>query len=205
MLRLQVSAQNYDWGRIGEESEVGRLYGISSGKEVQHDVPYAELWMGTHPSGPSFISDAAVGGEPQLLKDWLLEHHEALGDDVFKHWQGELPFLFKVCARALLLARCIQLEISNFIKSCRGPEKPVLSLGSPFPLSSTGQGDSICHPAPFYERNCQDEGNWRWCSEIDDERMGLPLSVLLLLASRNFRVVSSVGAVFDSRFEDSTR
>ncbi|BBN02513.1 mannose-6-phosphate isomerase [Marchantia polymorpha subsp. ruderalis] len=104
MLRLQVSAQNYDWGRIGEESEVGRLYGISSGKEVQHDVPYAELWMGTHPSGPSFISDAAVGGEPQLLKDWLLEHHEALGDDVFKHWQGELPFLFKVLSIAKALS-----------------------------------------------------------------------------------------------------
>ncbi|KAL2654275.1 hypothetical protein R1flu_022403 [Riccia fluitans] len=102
MLRLQVIAQNYDWGRLGEESEVGRLYGISSGNDVKPDVPYAELWMGTHPSGPSYVCDGDK--EPELLREWLLKHPEALGENVVKQWQGELPFLFKVLSIAKALS-----------------------------------------------------------------------------------------------------
>lgn len=84
--------QHYDWGRIGAASEVGRLHALAVGSPAE-DTPYAELWMGTHKSGPSWV---VSDNSPVLLKEWLDTHSEALGDKVAERWQGELPFLFKV-------------------------------------------------------------------------------------------------------------
>lgn len=64
VVRLKCSVQNYAWGRRGEQSAVGRLYALQSQASVEPDKPYAELWMGTHESGPSFValdSDVDVG------------------------------------------------------------------------------------------------------------------------------------------------
>ena len=94
MLRLQCAVQHYDWGRIGPASEVGRLHALASGEPVE-DVPYAELWMGTHTSGPSRVVNHE-GKSELLLKDWLTAHTDALGQNVLERWEGELPFLFKV-------------------------------------------------------------------------------------------------------------
>lgn len=99
MLRLQCTVQHYDWGKIGAKSEVGRLHVLASGDGIQ-DVPYAELWMGTHKSGPSLvIFESDTKGEKRVpLKDWLDNHSETLGPKVLQRWNGELPFLFKVCS-----------------------------------------------------------------------------------------------------------
>lgn len=93
MLRLLCAVQHYEWGRIGAASEVGRLHALASGEDVE-DIPYAELWMGTHRSGPSRV--VAEDKSEVLLKDWLDTHPEALGQNVIERWEGELPFLFKV-------------------------------------------------------------------------------------------------------------
>ncbi len=99
MLRLQCKVQHDEWGRIGPDSEVARLHALSSGEGFQ-DLPYAELWMGTHPSGPSsvILEGGGAGGDsnPVLLQQWLDMHPEALGKKVQQRWDGELPFLFKV-------------------------------------------------------------------------------------------------------------
>ena len=50
--------------------------------------PFAELWMGPHPSGPSMTYDGA-----KTLEQWLKENPAALGDKT----PASLPFLFKVC------------------------------------------------------------------------------------------------------------
>eukprot|EP00271_Cylindrocystis_brebissonii_P014548 TRINITY_DN35911_c0_g1_i1.p1 TRINITY_DN35911_c0_g1~~TRINITY_DN35911_c0_g1_i1.p1 ORF type:complete len:482 (-),score=87.42 TRINITY_DN35911_c0_g1_i1:1259-2704(-) len=101
MLKLQCKAQNYDWGIQGSTSTVGRLYALGSGEPVVEETKYAELWMGTHPSGPSkVIGDGTVS----LLKDWLAEHPKALGDKVASKWKGDLPFLFKVLSVAKALS-----------------------------------------------------------------------------------------------------
>lgn len=93
LVRLRCSVQNYDWGRLGSESTVARLFSFNSGAEIQLDKPYAELWMGTHDSGPSFL----VGeGESRTLKSWILENPNVLGDKVAQKWGSDLPFLFKV-------------------------------------------------------------------------------------------------------------
>eukprot|EP00243_Klebsormidium_subtile_P003674 TRINITY_DN17268_c0_g1_i1.p1 TRINITY_DN17268_c0_g1~~TRINITY_DN17268_c0_g1_i1.p1 ORF type:complete len:432 (+),score=86.25 TRINITY_DN17268_c0_g1_i1:208-1503(+) len=100
MLRLHCVAQNYAWGRLGEESEVAKLHSSGTGAIVTAATPYAELWMGTHPSGPSlvsFASDEGGAGENKLLlSDWLHQHPQALGSATLSKWHGELPFLFKI-------------------------------------------------------------------------------------------------------------
>eukprot|EP01018_Ginkgo_biloba_P027432 Gb_40066 [translate_table: standard] len=92
-LRLSCTVQNYEWGRIGNASEVGRLYALISQNEVEEDKPYAELWMGTHESGHSLVILEPQGTIP--LKEWLVKHPEALGEKVVERWGIDLPFLFK--------------------------------------------------------------------------------------------------------------
>ncbi|XP_065037829.1 mannose-6-phosphate isomerase 2-like isoform X2 [Musa acuminata AAA Group] len=103
-LRLRCSVQNYDWGRFGEESTVARLFEGNSGSEIELGRPYAEFWMGTHESGPSFVvasPEAAVAEAECLapgvvtLKKWIGENPGALGVKVVQKWGKNLPFLFK--------------------------------------------------------------------------------------------------------------
>jgi mannose-6-phosphate isomerase len=76
--------KDYAWGIRGWDSRVGR-YALASGsiQEIDPDVPYAELWIGTHPAGHAKLADG------RLLK-------EALGHD--------LPFLFKVLSAGKALS-----------------------------------------------------------------------------------------------------
>ncbi|KAJ6819873.1 mannose-6-phosphate isomerase 2-like isoform X2 [Iris pallida] len=98
--RLRCSVQNYDWGRKGREgSAVARLFERNSGERIDLEKPYAELWMGTHESGPSFL----VGGG-ETLKSWILENPRVLGEKVLETWGGDLPFLFKVLSVAKALS-----------------------------------------------------------------------------------------------------
>nr|DAD31823.1 TPA_asm: hypothetical protein HUJ06_010674 [Nelumbo nucifera] len=105
---LRCSVQNYDWGRIGEESKVAELFLLNSGMEIQNDKPYAELWMGTHNSGPSFLilgnRDGGSGLEPLSLKSWISENPHVLGEKVVEKWGADLPFLFKVLSIAKALS-----------------------------------------------------------------------------------------------------
>ncbi|MQL99042.1 hypothetical protein Taro_031748 [Colocasia esculenta] len=110
--RLICAVQNYDWGRKGEDSSVARLSAKNSGSAVDGGKPYAELWMGTHPSGPSFLVAAAVDAGEALgeekkgvpLKQWIEENPPVLGKKVVERWGGDLPFLFKVLSVAKALS-----------------------------------------------------------------------------------------------------
>nr|CAB3460684.1 unnamed protein product [Digitaria exilis] len=97
LLRLRCAVQHYEWGRRGAASLVARL---ADKDHPDLARPYAELWMGTHPSGPSTLLDG--GGE--LLRDWLVRRPDALGPAVAARWGGDLPFLFKVCSVAKALS-----------------------------------------------------------------------------------------------------
>lgn len=115
VVKLKCSVKNYDWGKPGKESAVARLYEKNSGEEVDVGEPYAEFWMGTHESGPSYVVAAAevsVGlpdsgvegkdgcdhkkGDVVSLKDWIERNPTVLGDKVLQKWGPSLPFLFKV-------------------------------------------------------------------------------------------------------------
>jgi len=81
---LKCVVQQYAWGKVGNDSLVGRL--ASSGQpdfKLDTTAPYAEMWVGTHPSGPSLVLD---GDEPVALSDWMKVNSK----------KGSLPFLFKI-------------------------------------------------------------------------------------------------------------
>ncbi|KAG6607030.1 Mannose-6-phosphate isomerase 1, partial [Cucurbita argyrosperma subsp. sororia] len=103
--RLKCSVQNYDWGIRGHDSLVARLFALNSGSSVASHKPYAEFWMGTHDSGPSFVIAAADNGgaidsDSMSLKSWVLENPNVLGDKVVEKWGSDIPFLFKVLSVA---------------------------------------------------------------------------------------------------------
>ncbi|XP_054266570.1 mannose-6-phosphate isomerase-like isoform X1 [Macrosteles quadrilineatus] len=91
-MELNCYLQKYDWGKVGEESEAARLAKANNvAFEIDSRTPYAELWMGTHPNGPSLIASSG-----ESLNDWLKEHPHLIGADVQKVFGAQLPFLFKV-------------------------------------------------------------------------------------------------------------
>lgn len=82
---IQPCVKDYAWGIRGMDSRVAR-YAMESGlvKEIDPDQPYAELWIGTHSKGPSYLPETQ-----QYLRD-------AIGQD--------LPFLFKVLSAGKALS-----------------------------------------------------------------------------------------------------
>ena len=91
-MELVCSVQQYAWGKIGLDSAVASL--AKDGYpdfELEHEAPYAELWMGTHPNGPSKLAKTG-----HSLKHYLDEKPEQLGESTRKNFGDRLPFLFKV-------------------------------------------------------------------------------------------------------------
>lgn len=88
--RLENVIQPYAWG---SHTAIADLLG-QPGPTQQ---PQAELWMGTHPKGPSMV--VADDGHRIPLQR-LIERHpvEILGQDVARRFGPTLPYLFKVLA-----------------------------------------------------------------------------------------------------------
>lgn len=90
-MELTCKVQNYEWGKIGFNSKVAQLQqSANESFSVDENVPYAELWMGTHVNAPSIVKSSN-----EKLSELLSKRPEYLGEDVLKQF-GELPFLFKV-------------------------------------------------------------------------------------------------------------
>ncbi|CAD5224875.1 unnamed protein product [Bursaphelenchus okinawaensis] len=88
MHRLNCHVQNYAWGKKGDDSEVGRLYGAGHKQfQIEQQKPYAELWMGTHPDGPARLHGS----------DLKLSEHRARLDNAPKE-DDHLPFIMKIMA-----------------------------------------------------------------------------------------------------------
>jgi len=85
--RLKPAVKQYAWGIRGDASRVSR-YALESGtiQAIDQSAPYAELWLGTHPSGPSLLDD---GTELALVVDAP---------------NGQLPWLFKVLSAGKALS-----------------------------------------------------------------------------------------------------
>lgn len=95
VFEIYGAAQSYDWGTLGRDgSKVAHFSKAIPGFEYSESKPYAELWMGTHPSLPSKLAS-----DGSSLKEYLEKNDFLLGDKVQQHYQGkDLPFLFKVLA-----------------------------------------------------------------------------------------------------------
>ncbi|KAJ2947417.1 hypothetical protein O0L34_g17196 [Tuta absoluta] len=91
-MELKCKVQNYDWGKLGKESIVAKLIASAYPEEtIDECKPYAELWVGTHPNGPSLIIDRDV-----LLSEYLKDNLDAIGPAVRKQFGVAVPFLLKV-------------------------------------------------------------------------------------------------------------
>ncbi|XVF31598.1 hypothetical protein REPUB_Repub17cG0004900 [Reevesia pubescens] len=107
--RLRAWVQKYDWGKCAAEAQVARLFVLNCGAEIESDRPYAEFWMGTHDSGPSFLADEQQQQEEEAegkvsLKEWIGKNPNLLGHKVLEKWGSDLPFLFKVLSVAKALS-----------------------------------------------------------------------------------------------------
>jgi len=86
MQLLTCGYQGYAWGKTGDSSRVAALVG-----ERDAHQRYAELWMGTHPSKPSFLR-----GTETPLKVLLEADASALDDKHVAQFGKDIPFLLKV-------------------------------------------------------------------------------------------------------------
>ncbi|KAK7971449.1 hypothetical protein PG989_016465 [Apiospora arundinis] len=93
LFRLQCGVNSYDWGKIGSDSAAARFAAATPADDfsVQSDKPYAELWMGTHPSNPS--KDLETG---RTLLDMVDTNEALLSSTIKARYGAKLPFLFKV-------------------------------------------------------------------------------------------------------------
>ncbi|TDZ15887.1 Mannose-6-phosphate isomerase [Colletotrichum orbiculare MAFF 240422] len=93
LFKLQCGVNSYEWGKTGEDSAAARFAATTpaEGFNIQSDKPYAELWMGTHPSNPS--KDVQSG---RTLLDLVQDNRQLLSAPVASRYGSKLPFLFKV-------------------------------------------------------------------------------------------------------------
>ncbi|UNI21243.1 Mannose-6-phosphate isomerase [Purpureocillium takamizusanense] len=93
LLRLSCGVNSYEWGKKGTDSAAARFAAAtpSDTLSIQADKPYAELWMGSHPSNPS--KDVVTG---RSLLDLFSENKALLSASVSGKYGDKLPFLFKV-------------------------------------------------------------------------------------------------------------
>ncbi|KAF8059766.1 hypothetical protein N665_1224s0009 [Sinapis alba] len=183
--RLRCSVKDYAWGKIGSDSLVYRVYTANSDRQIDSTRPYAELWMGTHESGPSYLEDAD-GSNGVTLRSWIAENPESLGDRVLEKWGCDLPFLFKVLSvgRALSiqshpdknLAKKLHKAHPNLYKDDN--HKPEMAL-------AYTQFEALCGFIPLQELKSviraipeieelvgSDEANQVFCiSEHDEEKV----------------------------------
>lgn len=82
----------YAWGKIGENSLVGRLKANTDADfALDGDKPYAEYWMGTHQNNSSLVAGCNV-----LLGEWLKKNPSVVGTVPDGYPADDIPFLFKV-------------------------------------------------------------------------------------------------------------
>ena len=92
--KLKNDIQNYPWGTKDDAAYLADLLGTPP----EPGVPYAELWMGSHPNSPSKI---LLDDSEKPLDEFIKSDADSiLGKKVASRFKGQLPFLFKVLSVA---------------------------------------------------------------------------------------------------------
>ncbi|MCJ1398098.1 Mannose-6-phosphate isomerase [Xylographa trunciseda] len=93
LIRLQCGVNSYDWGKVGKASAAAKFAAATPSGDfsIQEDKPYAELWMGTHPSLPSKDLETQ-----RTLLDLVQDNQALMSTEISERYGGKLPFLFKV-------------------------------------------------------------------------------------------------------------
>eukprot|EP00903_Cladosiphon_okamuranus_P007227 g7015.t1 len=147
--RMSSFVQKYAWGKPGDQSMVANLKAAGDTSfKVDLDQPYAEMWIGTHPSGPSNLLTNS-GNIGPLLKDHLASEPEALGDIAHK---GDLPFLFKVISinKALSIQAHPNKKLAEKLHAER-PEVYADDNHKPEMAVTLSDFEALCGFRPFQE------------------------------------------------------
>lgn len=132
---LIPGVQSYDWGVPGRDADCLVAQYAEATPELQFqredEKPYAELWMGTHPSCPSKL--LLPDGSTPLLTDYLREHRDLVGEDIASKFamdssRGALPFLFKVLSISKALS--IQAHPDQTLAAQLHKDKPTMYKGA---------------------------------------------------------------------------
>ncbi|XP_018791479.1 PREDICTED: mannose-6-phosphate isomerase [Bactrocera latifrons] len=66
-MELVGFVHKYEWGKVGNDSAVAQLAKLNDPQfKVDDKTPYAELWMGSHPSGPSKYKSSGTTLQDEL-------------------------------------------------------------------------------------------------------------------------------------------
>ncbi|XP_077264341.1 mannose phosphate isomerase [Temnothorax americanus] len=102
-MELKCAIQMYDWGKRGMNSIVASLIKSANADfMVDEQKTYAELWMGTHKNGPSYLKDTDVP-----LQKYIQENIETLGGNGVQMFGSNLSFLFKV----LSISKALSIQV----------------------------------------------------------------------------------------------
>jgi mannose-6-phosphate isomerase len=146
VFKLNNTIKRYDWG---SPKWIPELLGLSN----DGGEPWAELWMGVHPEGPSELALPAgsVSDRPRLLSGLIgQDPARYLGEDLAGEFGG-LPFLYKLLAADRPLS--IQAH-PNLAQAKAGWEREN-SLGIPLKAPNRNYKDPnhkpeiICAITPF--------------------------------------------------------
>ncbi|KAG8526698.1 Mannose-6-phosphate isomerase [Bacidia gigantensis] len=90
---MQVPLIRLQCGKVGTSSAAAKYASATPSSElsIEAEKPYAELWMGTHPSNPSKDVETK-----RTLLDLVQDNKALLSENIGKRYGEKLPFLFKV-------------------------------------------------------------------------------------------------------------
>lgn len=116
MIAVRGCVKNYHWGKVGDDNYIAKFQAIapksalssSQDKSNINDsttkpndskkLPLAELWFGSHPSGPALL---AIGNNMIKLDEFLHKEPDMVGViENYLKYDKQLPFLFKILSVA---------------------------------------------------------------------------------------------------------
>jgi mannose-6-phosphate isomerase len=119
IIKLINQVKTYAWGSP-------QWIACLTGRKNRSGEPWAELWMGAHPQGPSALD---IPGEQSLLSDFIAKYPElCLGETVSREF-GALPFLLKFLAAAKPLSVQAHPNLAQAQAGFERENKAGLSLG----------------------------------------------------------------------------
>lgn len=122
IFKLKGNVQHYAWGGY---HFIPEWLGI----ENNANEPYAEYWMGAHPSSPATI--VTPNGDLSLIQLIQDHHAEFIGDKIFQQF-GELPYLFKILDVKDMLSIQVHPSKANAAKGFQAEEAAGVKLNSSF-------------------------------------------------------------------------
>ncbi len=133
--------QRYAWGKLASDATgtVAAMYlANSAGAVADPSTPFAETWMGTHPTCPSQVLAGGQEGATVKLNEFLKQKGEALSAANMRveEYSGELSYLFKVTVSRLHnYHRCLRtVRLHHFCR--RFSPSAMLSASSRIPPNS---------------------------------------------------------------------